>query len=185
MQVYITHGFEAYPQKHWFMWLKNELAKKGISTTIPAMPNADNPAPNEWLATLQQEAQNINTHSYFIGHSLGCIATLNFLNTLPDSTRIGGTILISGFDTPLSIYPQLNAFIDGKLNYDKLCALTTNRLVISARNDTIVPSHLSHTLAQNLKATFVQTHTGGHFMQDDGFTSFPLLLHYLNYFLDY
>lgn len=182
MHIYITHGFEAYPQKHWFMWLKDTLAKKGIHTTIPAMPNAANPTPSEWIRTLQNEVTHIDTQSYFIGHSLGCIATLRFLQTLDREQKIGGIVLVSGFDSPLQIYPNLNEFTKEPLEYDKLISLSHNRLVISARDDCIVPTKLSANLAQNLQATFIQTHKGGHFMQDDGFQTFPLLAHLLEFY---
>ncbi|RDU71267.1 serine hydrolase family protein [Helicobacter aurati] len=182
MQVYIVHGFEAYPQKHWFMWLRDELSKQHVSTYIPAMPNAANPIPEEWDSTLQSEVKNIDKNTYFIGHSLGCIATLRFLSILQERTQIGGIILVSGFDKSLDSLPQLNHFMNINLEYNKLCSLTAQRLVISARNDNIVPTQLSQILAQNLRATFIQTDTGGHFMQDDNFTSFPLLFHQLTFF---
>ncbi len=182
MQVYITHGYDAYPQKHWFMWLQDELAKQNIETFIPAMPNASNPNVQDWLATMQKEVKNIDTNTYFIGHSLGCITTLRFLYSLPKETKIGGMILISGFDKGLEILPQLNDFTNTKLDYAKLISLTPNRLVISARDDAIVPTNLSEILATNLKATFIQTDTGNHFMQDDGFKTFPLLKNQLEFF---
>lgn len=183
MQVYITHGFKACPQNHWFIWLKEKLAKNDIVTYIPAMPNTNAPSSKEWLITMQNEVKNIDENTFFIGHSLGCAATLNFLSSQPDSIRIGAILLVCGFYEPLPIYSQLNSFIQSNCDFDRICAICPNRLVLSARDDYIVPTSLSQNLAKNLKATFIQTHDGGHFMQDDGFREFPLLMHYLKYFL--
>ncbi|STQ86048.1 serine hydrolase family protein [Helicobacter muridarum] len=183
MQVYITHGFRAYPQKHWFMWLKEQLSKNGITTFIPAMPNADAPNSEEWLSTMQNIVKKIDESTIFIGHSLGCAAVLNFLSKQPNNIRINAIVLVSGFYELLPIYPQLNSFIQSNFDFGKVCNICSNRLVISARDDSIVPTSLSQTLAKNLQANFIQTQVGGHFMQDDGFREFPLLLHNLKFFL--
>ena len=175
-KVYIIHGYDAHPQKHWFVWLKNELEKdKNVSVEILILPNPSNPTLESWLEILNKEIGKANGDTFIIGHSLGCITTLRYLEGL-DSKKVGGVMLVSGFDKPLSILPDLNPFVAKPLDYKKLTKMLEKKVVISAKDDEIVPTELSKELAKNLGAEFVQTDTGGHFMESDGFTTFPLAL---------
>lgn len=47
-----------------------------------------------------------------------------------------------------------------------------NCVVISAKDDAIVPTNLSYKLAKSLDADFIQTQKGGHFMESEGYTDF-------------
>ena len=51
-----------------------------------------------------------------------------------------------------------------------------NRVVISAKDDVIVPTNLSYKLAKSLDSDFIQTQKGGHFMESEGYTDLPLVI---------
>lgn len=173
MQVYIIHGFSANPSKHWFSWLKSELEKDGISTKVLTMPNPNEPVLNEWIQTLQNEIE-LNKDTYLVGHSLGCITSLRYLQG--EKQDLGGIVLVSGFYEKLKILPQLDAFVKDELDFKALIKRIDKRIVISAKNDTIVPTNLSINLANKLEATLIQTDTGGHFMQEEGVRTMPWVL---------
>lgn len=182
-QVYIVHGFGASADKHWFNWLKNALQKdKNVSVKILNMPNSENPSLEQWLETLRNEANVVGENTYFVGHSLGCISILRYLASLDSkNAKVGGVILVSGFYESLRILPQLDSFTKPKLDMKKLTHIVQNRLVISARDDEIVPTNLSENLAKILNATFIQTPNGKHFMDKDGVTQMPLVLFILQH----
>lgn len=173
MRAYIVHGFDASPKKHWFEWLAGKLQEKGASVEILAMPNPQNPSLEEWINALQSNVK-LGDDTYLIGHSLGCITILQYLQRI--EAKIGGFILVSGFYEPLSILPQLDSFTNPHLNFSKLISISPNRVVIAAKDDEIVPIHLSENLATKLEAKFIQTPNGGHFMESDGYTEMPLVL---------
>lgn len=51
-----------------------------------------------------------------------------------------------------------------------------NRVVISTKDDKIVPTNLSYKLAKSLDADFIQTQKGGHFMESEGYIDLPLVI---------
>ncbi|RDU67697.1 serine hydrolase family protein [Helicobacter didelphidarum] len=188
MRVYIVHGFDSSPDKNWFRWLEDKLKKKDISVDILSLPNPQNPNLTKWIATLDSSIK-LGHETYLVGHSLGCITILQYLQSKAQKTNtkaqsmtdkkniiIGGFVLVSGFYESLSILPQLDSFLKPPLDFTALKALSPNRVVISAKDDMIVPTELSKNLSHKLSAKFIQTQNGGHFMESDGYTEMPLVL---------
>src|SRR4030066_2505824 len=97
-RLIIVHGWEGYPEEGWFPWLKKEMEKRGWEVQVPTMPNANNPKLYEWLSFLQQITGKTDENTFMVGHSLGCITILRFLETLSDKESIGTIILVAGFD---------------------------------------------------------------------------------------
>lgn len=174
-EVFIIHGYDSSPRKNWFLWLESELKKYGdIKVAILDLPDSQNPNLNLWIQILRQ-AISPSKQTFLVGHSLGCITILQYLQTL-DCVEIGGVVLASGFAKALPSLPLLDSFTHTPLDYSKLKAMIHKRVVLSAKDDSIVPTTLSKELAQNLGADFIQTQEGGHFMDSDGFRTFPLAL---------
>lgn len=188
--VYIIHGYDSAPNKNWFIWLSESLLKINVKSKILSLPNPASPEPKEWLMSVAAQVDFINEDTYFVAHSLGTLSVLHFLQNLDSKSvdsnaKIGGYILVSGFCEHVKGLEMLDSFVDVKLNFDKLRKIAQNRLVISARDDSIVPTDFSYTLAQRLDSDFIQTRIGGHFMQTEGYTKMPLILEQLKrYFCD-
>ncbi|ADG93246.1 protein of unknown function DUF1234 [Arcobacter nitrofigilis DSM 7299] len=182
--VYIIHGYGASAEHHWFPWLKKELEKKDTNVVILNLPAPNSPNSNEWSNALKEQIKIIDKNSYFIAHSLGCISLLKFLEALPNSTKIGGYILVSGFNAPLFILKELDAFLKPTIDYEKLKNISSNRVVISSKDDSIVPFNLSNNLSNSLDAKLLVEEKGGHFLETDGFEEFPLVLNEFNKFLN-
>lgn len=173
-KLYIIHGYNAYPQKHWFPWLKAQMQHK-MTVEILAMPHASAPQLNEWLQHIQQIVENVDDDTYFVAHSLGTAALLNYLHNYKNLQALGGMILVSGFGEPVPNLPELNEFTATPFNFAKISSVAKKCAVIAAKNDAIVPFALSERVAKNLQADFYACETGGHFMQSEGFTSLPLV----------
>ena len=173
--VYIVHGYMASPTDHWFEWLKAKVEGEGGTTRIVPMPDSMAPDAQAWLETLEREATTLDANTFFVAHSLGCIATLRFLSRHRDA-RIGGLIAISGFEQKLPNIPELDAFM-AERDYDPATVreVAPQRTVIAAQNDEIVSADLSRDLAASLDAECIVLADGGHFLGSDGFDSFPLV----------
>lgn len=175
VKIYIIHGYDASPTRHWFSWLKSELSSeiggviKAQNIFIPQMPDAKNTSLESWSAALKEIVPSADSNTYFITHSLGGIVLLNYLSD--NNFKIGGVVLVSGFDKPLSKLPQLDSFTSKKLDYKKLISSIKHRVVISARDDKIVPYALSKELSDNIDAKFILERSGGHFMDNEGYTT--------------
>ena len=170
-QVYITHGYMANGDKHWFPWLENELTKLGITCQRLSMPNPENPSPEEWLAYHQAQI-TLDEETILVGHSLGCIATLNLLAT--EQKKVKGAIFVSGFYQPLPNLPELDPFANC---YTNLTAYRPEKsFVIASLNDEIVKHPFSDQLAQHLGADYIRFPTGQHFCDREGVTELPIVL---------
>lgn len=179
-QVYIIHGYGASPANHWFPWLKEKLIADDNQVSVLHMPNSSDPKKEEWLETLANNIKNLDNNTYFVTHSLGSIALLNYLEQLELLPNFGGIILVSGFSESLSILPSLDPFTVKKVDYKKIISATSSRAVIAAKDDHIVPFQLSKNLSKQLDASFYPVEKGGHFLEDDGFITFPFIYDILN-----
>ncbi|MDO4627042.1 MAG: alpha/beta hydrolase [Pasteurellaceae bacterium] len=171
--VYLTHGYTANSQSHWFPWLKQQLQARQIECRVFDMPNSCQPNVDEWLTYHQQHIDRCDEDCFFIGHSLGCIATLHYL--AQTQRNIGGLLLVSGFCEHLPHLPELDSFTQNPINFEHIIPLTPQRTVVASLNDSIVPPDYSAHLAKQLKAKYVTVQQGGHFLARDRFNRFPLV----------
>ena len=172
--VFVVHGYDSSPQKNWFVWLQSQLTKAKIPTQILAMPTPQTPNLADWIAHLQQCAPTLGAHDVFVAHSLGCIATLQFLQVARYET-LGGIVLVAGFFEPVAGLESLNSFTEPALCFEILRAKIRSRTVLAARDDSIVPFAFTQNLAQNLAADLMIYEKGNHFMDSDGFTRLPIV----------
>lgn len=170
-KVYIVHGYTASPENHWFPWLEQQLRAKGIECHRLGMPNSDDPTPDGWLNALQEQVE-IDAQTVVVGHSLGCIAWLNFLAR--NYEKPAGAVLVSGFYQPLDNLPKLTPFSNVYAVSPPLMPFKS--YVVAALDDAIVTHSHSDELAKHLNADYIRLPKGGHFLDRDGWTEFPLVL---------
>ncbi|NDL01173.1 RBBP9/YdeN family alpha/beta hydrolase [Photorhabdus bodei] len=173
--VVIVHGLSATPDHHWFPWLKDQYEKLNVNIIVPEMPESHAPFPHLWQEKLQESIFSPNERTLFIGHSLGCIATLRYISSLPDNVNIGGVVLIAGFHEKLSTLPELSTFTEEELDFCSLRQKINQRIAILSLNDEIVSPQFTLNLSQQLRAELYGFSDGGHFLDRDGFTVFPQL----------
>lgn len=174
--VFLIHGYTASPEANWFPWLQQELAKVNQNMTLLPMPDANNPHPAAWD---EMCAKSIHGSSgiTIIGHSLGCIAALRFLQK--SHLQHVNLLLVSGFDEPLFTLPQLDAFTHTPVSYSNIWPKINQAVVMSAIDDDIVPYTYSETLARHLKCKFILMPAGKHFISRDGIYTLPVVYHEL------
>jgi predicted alpha/beta hydrolase family esterase len=174
-QLVIVHGFLSTPRHHWFNWLKARFERQGIAVFLPRLPNPRMPMLADWLATLKQTLPCPDENTWFIGHSLGCITLLHYLDSLTAHHKVGGTILVSGFSEPLPKLPQLDTFTRHVPCFSDLKAVIQQRIALLSLNDQVVPPHMTLQLSRQLSAELYSFADCGHFLGCDGFTRFPAL----------
>lgn len=171
--VYIVHGYMAGPTDHWFAWLKQQVEREGGSAKILTMPDSDDPDPAVWVRTLLKEVGPLDHNTFIVAHSLGTVASMRYLQEYPEA-RIGGLILVSGFDQRLSNIPELDGFLDWQpIDHGTIRRMAENRAVITAKDDEIVAPQLSVALARSLDADLIELDRGGHFLGSEGYDTFP------------
>ncbi|WP_419693034.1 RBBP9/YdeN family alpha/beta hydrolase [Mannheimia haemolytica] len=170
-QVYIVHGYTANADKHWFPWLEQELAKCGVSCERLNMPDSAKPSLDGWLSHLEKKVE-LTEQTVFVGHSLGCIAILNFL--AKNYAKIKGAVFVSGFYQPVENLPELSAFTNYYVILPSVSSFPS--YVVSALDDKVVNHQYSDALAQHLHADYIRLNQGGHFLDREGVTELPVVL---------
>jgi predicted alpha/beta hydrolase family esterase len=173
-RLIIVHGWEGHPGEGWFPWLKTEMERKGWEVKVPAMPNSKEPKVHEWLPYLTQVVGKVDENTFMVGHSLGCVAIVKFLGSLPGKDSIGGAVLVAGFDNPLK-YKELENFFSAPVNWEKAKNKCKKFVSIHSEDDDSVPVINSVKLKNNLGAEAIVVNGFRHFSGSDGVTSLPVV----------
>ena len=172
-KVFIVPGYRANPSSHWFPWLSEELNARGIDVTTVAFPAPDSPAAPAWNQTLVTTIPHVDPSTWIVAHSLGVVTALRRLADLAEPWSLGGLITVSGFTGMLDALPTLDAFLSEDLDLTTVTPRILQSHAVYSDNDALVPPGASAALATRLEAKVHVIHGGGHFLETDGFTTFP------------
>ena len=177
-RVYLIHGWEGSPEGGWFPWLKQALESQNFEVFSPSMPNTDHPRMDEWVAHLNEVVVEVDEHCYFVGHSLGCITILRYLEKLNPQEKIGGVVLVAGFTSNLGYEALTNFFPDqGQLDWAGIKSHCKKFTAIHSDNDTFVSTHYGkHIFKKYLEAGYILEHDMKHFSGGDGVLELPVVL---------
>lgn len=178
-RVFLIHGWEGYPEEGWRPWLKKELEKRGFEVIVPAMPDTDHPKMEAWVSHLSKVIGTPDEDCYFVGHSLGCITTLRYLETLKENEKVGGAILVAGFAHELeySGYKnELSSFFKTAIDWDAIKKHCKKFIAVHSDNDPYVPLKHVDIFKDKLNAEVIITPNMSHFSGEDGITELPIAL---------
>lgn len=183
-RFFLIHGWEGRPDGHWFPYLSLELKANGFSVFAPQMPPgtrmyADKerrytqiPKVKEWLRFLKEYVEKPDRNTYFVGHSLGCIAIARYLAELPQKAKVGGCVFVAGFSGRLNI-PEIREFYELPFDPEKARAHCDKFTMIFSDNDSYVPMEQSLSFAKELGAKTILERGKGHFTADNGVKALP------------
>ncbi|AYF97722.1 RBBP9/YdeN family alpha/beta hydrolase [Protaetiibacter intestinalis] len=181
-RVVILHGYTAHPGKHWFGWLREELAPHGVAVEVPALPDTDHPEAAAWTDAAVAALGTVDAETALVGHSLGTITAVRALGRAlaeqPDA-RLGALALVASFVDPVPIYPELDPFTVGLPELGELAARTGRRLVIRSDFDPEVPIELTPAVVAGLAAEELVVPGAQHFCESQGVTTLPALRDWL------
>lgn len=174
-RVFIIHGWKGTPESNWFPWLKKQLEERGFKVAVPALPNTNNPLFSEWLACMQKTISKPDKNTYLVGHSLGVIAILRYLELLSPKQKICGVVFVAGFPESVGIKETENFFAK-PLNYEKVKNSARKFIAINSDNDPYAPLRNGEILRDKLGAELIVVPKGSHFNEGAGFTELPIVL---------
>lgn len=174
-RVFLIHGWKGRPDNHWFPWCMHELRARGFEVAVPSMPNPAHPEVSEWLSFLRTYVGRPGLHTFFVGHSLGCITIIRYLAELPEEREVGGCVFVAGFSGNIPL-PDIAPFYSLPVNFDAAKAHGGRFVCIFSDNDSQVPLERSLTFAKQLGAKIILEKGKGHFTEHDGVTALPSLL---------
>ena len=175
-RVFVVHGWGGNPDGGWKPWLKKNLVAKGFEAIMPQMPNPDFPKMNEWLGTLSALVGKPDGNTYLVGHSLGAVTVLRYLETLKKGEKIGGAVLVAGLAMDTDIPEIKNFFPEKSYNWAEIKRHCEKFITINSDNDYYIPLSHGEEFRNHLGAEMIVKHEHGHFSSADGFTDLPVLL---------
>ena len=174
-RAFLIHGWEGTPEDAWRPWLKNELEKRGYTVIMPAMPDTYHPKMDGWVNHLTEVVGVPDKECYLVGHSLGCIAILRYIETLEENQEVGGVIFVAGFSDDLGI-KELNTFFTKPIDWSKIKSHCKKFIAIHSDNDPYVPLKHGDIFKEKLNAEVIVKHNMKHFSGDDGIIELPVVL---------
>lgn len=175
----LIHGWDGYPEEGWRPWLKVKLEKEGFKVLVPLMPDTSTPTLEKWLPFLSKTVGDPDSQTFFIGHSLGCITILRYLEALTSNQSVGGAISVAGFgyDLEYKRYKgELSSFFKTPVDWEKIKKHCKKFVVIHSSDDPWVPVKHAEYLKEKLHAKSIIQNGMSHYSGDDGITELPLVL---------
>ena len=161
-RVVIVHCWDGKPDYCWYPYAKRELEAKGFEVAVPAFPDTEEPNLAKWLPVLTEVAGEPDEELFLIGHSVGCITILRYLETLNEGQKIGGAVLVAGFTDDLG-FDELKNFFTTPLDLDSSKPKANKFVAIHSDNDPFVPLTHGDTFKDKLDAELIVKHAMKHF----------------------
>lgn len=172
MRIILVHGFNASPEMNFHPWLARELRAKGFEVVTPTLPlksgeELDLPAIME---EMKRQVGFLTAEDILVGHSLGAFIILQYMEAVEMTESPRAVVMVAA---PYKVArPELRRLFLVDLDADVAIWKAKEFYVVHAKDDTLVPVDHGRRLAAFLKAKFVETETGGHFMDAE----YPVLL---------
>jgi len=151
----IVHCWGGKPEYAWYPSVKHGLEAKGYQVIVPAMPETDFPKQDVWMPYLAEIIGVPDDELVLIGHSIGTVTIMRYLESLPEATRIGKAILVAAFTDPIG-FRELENFFVKPLDFGAIRLKTNNGFtLIQSDNDPYVAAQYGTRLKEELGAKLI------------------------------
>lgn len=90
----IVHCWGGDSDYAWYPWAKSQLENLGYQVTVPDMPDSDPPILATWLPHLKKIIGQPDDELVLIGHSIGTVAIMRYLELLGQKVTPFGHLLV-------------------------------------------------------------------------------------------
>lgn len=161
-KVIIVHCWDGYPDYCWYPSTKKSLEEKGFEVSVPSFPETELPKLDKWLPVLKNVVGEPDENTYLIGHSVGCITILRYLESLNEDKKVGVVILVAGFTDDLG-FDELKNFFTTEIDFEKIKGKANSFVSIDSDNDPFVPLKHGKIFEEKLGAKLINKHDMKHF----------------------
>lgn len=155
----IIHGIGSNSTEHWFQSAKKGLENLGYKTSVPNMPNPNNPNTNEWVNVIKDF--NPSKKDILIGFSLGSTAILKFLEKTNKKIEKSVLIATPNLETKNK---KINSFLNLPLNWEKIRENCNNFFLLYQKNDYLISLEHGKNIAKKLQTTLKIVPGSNHFL---------------------
>lgn len=183
-RAYLIHGLGGSPLQGWIPWLKGQLEDRGFTVYAPLMPSPFTPDMQAWQDAMTRLIGSVDAQTYLIGHSLGCLAILHYLESLPPLQRAGGAVFVSGTLALPDVSAEkiariVRPWFDRQKNFDKIREHVEKIVAILSDDDPLIPAWHLDAFALRLGAQTVLEHGKGHYSWLEGILEAPTVLRHV------
>lgn len=180
-RAFLVHGWGGKPDGGFRPWLKEKLESNGYQVEALTMPDSGTPIIEKWIPCLLKNIPSPDENTLLVGHSLGALALLMFLEKLPESSRVGKVILVAGAIssvTNMSLEEQIIArpWFATPIDYEKIRRAAKSFIAFFSDNDQWVPPENEKMAHEKLNAKTIIEHNMGHYNEDAGVKEVPAVL---------
>lgn len=161
-RVVVVHCWEGYPDYCWYQSVKKDLERYEFQVEVPGMPDTKHPKMYQWLEKLSSVIGEPNKETFLVGHSLGAVAILRYLEGLRDDQKVGGVVLVAGFTDDLG-FKELSNFFQTPIDLEKVKTKSDHFVAIHSDDDPYVDIKYGHEFEDKLGAKLVIRYKMGHF----------------------
>lgn len=162
----IVHCWGGNPEYAWYPSVKLGLEAKGYQVTVPAMPDTDSPQLDKWLPYLQELIGEPDDELVLIGHSIGTVTIMRYLELLPEGVRISKAVLVAAFTDPLG-FKELENFFIKPLEFSAIRLKAKDGFtLVQSDNDQYVAAQYGTRLKDELDAKLIIKHGVYHMSGD-------------------
>ncbi|KKU18929.1 hypothetical protein A3A64_04555 [Candidatus Gottesmanbacteria bacterium RIFCSPLOWO2_01_FULL_48_11] len=159
----IVHCWEGHPNYCWYPDAKEQLEKLRFEVKVPVFPHTEAPTQKDWVPFLADQIGEPDEDLYLIGHSVGCITILRYLETLAEKQEVGGVVMVAGFVDHIG-YKELENYFETSIDYQKVRNRVKRGFVaIHSDDDPYVSLDNADVFKDKLKAKVIIKHNMGHF----------------------
>ncbi len=181
-KAYLIHGWGSSSKEPWFMWLERELRKNGWEVHAYDMPNTEEPKIEDWVSYLQEriDSENLDEHTFFVGHSIGAQTVLRYLEKLHKHKKIGGCVFVSPWLDLINLEPEeleiAHPWINSKIDFGRILDHDVNFACIFSDDDPYVHLDEAKKFEEKLGAKIIVKKGMGHFDSESGVTKIQEVL---------
>jgi len=158
----IVHCWGGRSNYAWYQSVAGQLEERGYQVQVPDMPNTDEPRLDTWVPYLRDLIDQPDDELVLIGHSIGTVAIMRYLETLDNDQQIDKAILVAGFTDQLG-FRELENFFETRLNFLAIKTKVRNGFVaIQSDDDPYVSEQYGTRLQEELGASLIIKHSAGH-----------------------
>ena len=173
-KIYIVHCWGGTKDDGWYPWLDKKISNKDNKVIRFNMPNTNNPKIEEWVLELDKQVNELNEHTYFVGHSIGCQTIMRYLESKNVKT-IGGILFVAPWLDLLpkavsdeESYNTAEPWIRTSINFEKIRNTTNKITCIFSDDDYFVSLDQETRFRELLNAKTIIVNQKGHISADDG-----------------
>lgn len=174
MAFLLLHGLDGSGPAHWQTWLAAQLRERGHHVAYPALPQADAPRLDRWLAALQGELEALPAaQTTVLCHSLGCLLWLHYAARRP-AVAVARALLVAPPQPDVEDPPSVG-FRPTPADAAGVSAASNETLLVCSTDDPNCPPETSRRLAREARIPLLWVEAGGHINADAGFGAWPTL----------